>query len=137
MMQNTIISDEKKFTTISAGNIIPVKIPDNYKAVAGGSIHDFMFQYVNLTEIPEDTAIYLSYYGLTSYTFKKRDAGQFFATIETIGDPQDLLSVKESLANDESIWAMEYFQFKDEIYCLEIKHEKPARKNQEDNKKLI
>ena len=125
-MQNTMIFDEKKFKTIAVGDIVPVKIPHDYKAVAGGSIHDFMFQHVDFTEMPEDQAIYLSYYGLTSYTFKKSTDGQFFATIETIGDPQCRRTVKQALASDESIWGTEYFQFKDEIYCLEIKHKKSA-----------
>lgn len=128
-MQNIIISDEKRFTTVSVDEIVPVKIPDNYEAVAGGSIDDFMFQHVDLTEIPEDKAIHLSYYGLTSYTFKKSDEGQFFAIIETIGDPQGRRAVKQTLASDESIWGTEYFQFKDEIYCLEIKHKKPTPKD--------
>jgi hypothetical protein len=130
-MQNTMIFDEKKFATISASNIVPVKIPDDYKTVAGGSIHDFMFRYVDLTEIPEDKAIHLSYYGLTSYTFKKSTDGQFFAIIETIGDPKGRRTVKQALASDESIWGTEYFQFKDEIYCLEIKHKKPTSKDGE------
>ena len=128
-----MISDEMKFTTASAGDIVPVKIPDNYKVVAGGSIHDFMFQHVGFTEIPEDKAIYLSYYGLMSYTFKLSNGGQFFAIIETIGDPQGRRTVKQALASDESIWGTEYFQFKDEIYCLEIKHKKTTTKNREDN----
>lgn len=132
-MQNTIISDEKKFATISAGDIVPVKIPDNYEENAGGSRYDFMFEHVGITEIPEDQAIYLSYSGLMSYTFKKSDEGQFFAIIETIGDPPGRRTVKQTLASDESIWGTEYFQFKDEIYCLEIKHKKPAPKDGEGN----